>query len=128
MFFSVVPKPVKKGTAAVTDLRRGNTVMFGEKIAIQAVPPFSFDLSAEIFSNGDKQIRNYEKGKFRQVIRVDGKLILITVESTARLTSQSYLLNYDRTKRYPNRIRKKLKKPLMLFSTWILTLRLSMQK
>jgi hypothetical protein len=25
MFFSVVPKPVKKGTAAVTDLRRGNT-------------------------------------------------------------------------------------------------------
>ncbi len=38
-------------------------------------------MSAAIFSNGDRQIRTYEKGKFQQVIRVNGKLILATVES-----------------------------------------------
>lgn len=50
-------------------------------MTIDALPPFSFDLSAEIFANGDKQIRTYEKGRFRQIIRTDGKLILATVES-----------------------------------------------
>lgn len=52
-----------------------------ERMTIDALPPFSFDLSAEIFANGDKQIRTYEKGRFRQIIRTDGKLILATVES-----------------------------------------------
>ena len=52
-----------------------------EKIMIAALPPFSFDLSAEIFANGDKQIRTYKKGRFWQTIRADGKLILATVES-----------------------------------------------
>ena len=55
--------------------------MFTEKLTIDALPPFSFDLTAEIFANGDKQIRNYEDGKFWQVIRVNGKLLLVTVES-----------------------------------------------
>lgn len=55
---------------------------FAEKIEITAVPPFRFDLSSEIFANGDKQIRNYEKGRFWQVIRVNGKLFLAVVEST----------------------------------------------
>jgi DNA-3-methyladenine glycosylase II len=109
MFFSVVPKPVKKGTAAVTDLRRGNTVMFGEKIAIQAVPPFSFDLSAEIFSNGDKQIRNYEKGKFRQVIRVDGKLILITVESTGTVDEPELFVELRSDKKISEQDKKETK-------------------
>jgi len=52
-----------------------------EKIFVAALPPFSFDLSAQIFSNGDEQIRQYEKGKFHQVIRIDGKLALASVES-----------------------------------------------
>jgi DNA-3-methyladenine glycosylase II len=56
-------------------------VICAEKIMIAALPPFSFDLSAEIFANGDKQIRSYEKGLFWQVVRVNGKLILATVES-----------------------------------------------
>ena len=43
--------------------------------------PFRFDLSAEIFSNGDKQIRKYEKNSFWQIIRANGKLILATVKS-----------------------------------------------
>jgi DNA-3-methyladenine glycosylase II len=56
-------------------------VIRAEKIMIAALPPFSFDLSAEIFANGDSLIRTYEKGRFRQTIRADGKLILATVES-----------------------------------------------
>jgi DNA-3-methyladenine glycosylase II len=56
-------------------------VVFAEKFEITALPPFRFDLSCEIFASGDKQIRNYEKGSFWQVIRVNGKLVLAIVES-----------------------------------------------
>jgi len=57
-------------------------MIYTEKITIAALPPFRFDLNCEIFANGDKQIRNYENGRFWQVIRVNGKLILATIEST----------------------------------------------
>jgi DNA-3-methyladenine glycosylase II len=60
-------------------------VGFTEKIEIAPLPPFSFDLSAEIFANGDRQFRTYEKGRFRQIIRAEGKLILATVESAGTL-------------------------------------------
>jgi DNA-3-methyladenine glycosylase II len=56
-------------------------VICTEKIMIAALPPFNFGLSAEIFANGDRQIRTYKKGRFQQTIRTDGKLILATVES-----------------------------------------------
>ena len=56
--------------------------MFTEKLTVDALPPFSFDLNAEIFANGERQIRNYEKGRFWQVIRVNSKLLLITVVAT----------------------------------------------
>jgi DNA-3-methyladenine glycosylase II len=56
-------------------------MVYTEKITIAALPPFRFDFSSEIFANGDKQIRNYEKGRFWQVIRVNGKLVLAVVES-----------------------------------------------
>jgi DNA-3-methyladenine glycosylase II len=50
-------------------------------MTITALPPFSFDLGAEIFARGDKQIRNYDNGKFWQVIRFNRKLALATIES-----------------------------------------------
>jgi DNA-3-methyladenine glycosylase II len=59
--------------------------MFTQKITLKPVPPFSFDLSANIFSHGDKQIRTYEDGKFTQLIRVDGKLIHIALTSKGTL-------------------------------------------
>jgi DNA-3-methyladenine glycosylase II len=55
-------------------------MIFAEKIMVSAVPPFNFDLSAKIFSDGDRQIRNYEDGKFTQVIRVNDKLIHVTLK------------------------------------------------
>lgn len=56
-------------------------VIYAEKLEITALPPFRFDLSCEIFANGEKQIRNYEKGRFWQVIRVNAKLVLAIIES-----------------------------------------------
>jgi DNA-3-methyladenine glycosylase II len=56
-------------------------VTFIEKMFITAMPPFNFDLSAQIFANGDPQVRRYEKGSFRQVIRVRTKFALISIES-----------------------------------------------
>ncbi len=55
--------------------------MFVEELKMKPLPPFSFDLSARIFSNGDRQIRVYEKGKFQQVVRVGAKLVLLSLES-----------------------------------------------
>ena len=52
------------------------------KLCLEAVPPFNFGLSAGIFSNGDRQIRKYEKNMFWQVIRVNGKLLLANVWSS----------------------------------------------
>lgn len=45
-------------------------------------PPFDFDLSTKIFSDGDKEIRRCGNGKFWQVIRVNDKLVLATVTSS----------------------------------------------
>ena len=56
-------------------------MIYTEKVTVAALPPFSFNLSSEIFTNGDRQIRNYENGRFWQVIRVNDKLILATVEA-----------------------------------------------
>ncbi len=52
-----------------------------KRITLGAVSPFHFGLSAEIFSNGDRQIRKYEKDRFWQLIRVNGNLILAIVAS-----------------------------------------------
>mgnify|MGYP006269905191 CR=1 FL=1 len=51
------------------------------KFTITPVPPFDFDLSARIFRDGDEQIRKYDKGRYWQVIRVENRLVLVTVAS-----------------------------------------------
>jgi DNA-3-methyladenine glycosylase II len=44
-------------------------------------PPFDFDLSAKIFSEGDEQIAKYTGGKYWQVLRVNEKLMLVVIRS-----------------------------------------------
>lgn len=51
------------------------------RLALKAIPPFDFDLTASIFSDGDKQIRKYEKGKFWQVVRINNRLILVSIHA-----------------------------------------------
>ncbi|MGE5832430.1 MAG: hypothetical protein ACM3X8_05875, partial [Methanomicrobiales archaeon] len=45
------------------------------------MPPFDFDLSASIFSEGDPDIRSYRDGTFRQVLRLGSRLVLVDVTS-----------------------------------------------
>jgi DNA-3-methyladenine glycosylase II len=54
---------------------------FYEKLMLSAKAPFSFELSAQIFRNGDPEIRRFESGRFWQVIRIGDKLALASVES-----------------------------------------------
>ena len=61
-------------------------LIHSEKIMISASAPFSFGLSAEIFAGGDSQISAFEKCRFRQTIRADGKLILVTLESAGTVS------------------------------------------
>jgi DNA-3-methyladenine glycosylase II len=52
-----------------------------EKFLVHVIPPFNFELSSQIFSNGDLEIRRFENGRFWQVLRIDGKLALASVMS-----------------------------------------------
>jgi hypothetical protein len=54
---------------------------FTETFTLQPLAPFNFDLTAQIFSSGDKQIRSYTNGVFHQVLRINGNLVLVKVAS-----------------------------------------------
>ena len=58
------------------------------------VAPYDFDLSARIFSHGDKQIRHYDGTAWRQVLRTDGRLVLATVRSEGTVDSPRLLATY----------------------------------
>lgn len=51
------------------------------EMTLRPLPPYDFELSGAIFSDGDPQIRKYENGVFWQVIRAGDKLLLMTVTS-----------------------------------------------
>lgn len=53
----------------------------GMELKIKPAAPFSLDLSALIFSDGDERFRRYEAGDYRQVIRLGERLMLITLRS-----------------------------------------------
>jgi DNA-3-methyladenine glycosylase II len=49
---------------------------FAETFTIKPVPPFSLDLTAQIFGSGDKHVRNYAVGIFQQVFQVNEHHVL----------------------------------------------------
>jgi DNA-3-methyladenine glycosylase II len=51
-------------------------------LTLNPAPPFDFQLSATIFAGGDPQIRTYENGTFWQVLRVQHKLLLVTITAS----------------------------------------------
>ncbi|MCW3995821.1 MAG: DNA-3-methyladenine glycosylase [Candidatus Bathyarchaeota archaeon] len=76
-----------------------------ETFHMQPTAPLNFDLTAHIFSNGDRQVRTYHDGIFQQVIRTNGKLVLFRVTSnrtvdkpelTVELQSNNALTQQDR--------------------------------
>ncbi len=58
---------------------------FTETFTVQALAPFNFDLTAQIFGNGDKQIRAYANGEFHQVLRINGNLVLVKLTSNGMI-------------------------------------------
>ena len=54
---------------------------FTKTFTIGAFAPLNFDLTAQIFRNGDKQIRTYRDGVFSQVLKLNGQLALVKVTS-----------------------------------------------
>jgi len=52
------------------------------QITIKPLPPFDFDLTATIFSNGDERIQKYEGGVYRHAIRLGDRPALIQVFSS----------------------------------------------
>lgn len=60
---------------------------------INPVPPFSFDLSAGIFTEGDEHIHKYENGSFWQVIRPNGKPVLVSLRSTGTVDEPELSVN-----------------------------------
>ena len=65
---------------------------FTETFIVQALAPFNFDLSAQIFSNGDPEIRIYTNGVFNQVLEINGKLMLILVSSAGTVEKPEILV------------------------------------
>jgi DNA-3-methyladenine glycosylase II len=63
------------------------------RTTFKCLPPFDFALSAMIFSDGDPQICKYDKGKFWQLIRVDGKPLLATVTDAGTVEEPKLALN-----------------------------------
>lgn len=60
---------------------------------INPVPPFSFDLSAGIFTEGDEHIHKYENGSFWRVIRPNGKPVLVSLRSTGTVDEPELSVN-----------------------------------
>ena len=58
---------------------------FAESFQVEALAPFDFDLTAHIFSSGDKQVRSYANGKFSQVLKINGRLTLIQLASVGTI-------------------------------------------
>ncbi len=64
-------------------------------------PPFSLELSARFFSDGDPQIRTYENGRFWQVIQVPGTLVLATISSAGSTDDPSVTVELASSRRIP---------------------------
>ena len=54
---------------------------FTETFSVKALAPFDFDLTAQIFRSGDRQIRIYANRQFNQVLNINSKLAQVKVTS-----------------------------------------------
>ena len=80
---------------------------YTETFTIGASAPLNFDLTAQIFRNGDEQIRTYRDGVFSQVLKLNGQLGLIRVTSigtveqpklTVELKTNNHVTSEDQRK------------------------------
>jgi DNA-3-methyladenine glycosylase II len=57
------------------------SMTFTETFTLQPLAPFNFDLTSQIFSSGDTQIRSYANGEFHQVLEINKNLVLVKLTS-----------------------------------------------
>lgn len=76
------------------------------KLTINPTPPFDFDLSTKIFSDGDIQIRRYENGKYWQVIRLNNKLVLIIIKALGNADGPKLLVELKSNEEISNNDKK----------------------
>ncbi|HVP16569.1 MAG TPA: DNA-3-methyladenine glycosylase [candidate division Zixibacteria bacterium] len=86
---------------------RGRILVTAINMTVNPTPPFDFELSAMIFSEGDPQIRKYEKGEFWQVIRAGSKLILLTITNAGTVEEPKLSVRLESDQRISNRDREK---------------------
>jgi DNA-3-methyladenine glycosylase II len=65
---------------------------FTEKVTVKALAPFNFDLTSQIFSSGDLEIRSYSNGMFHQVLKINDNLVLIEVSSVGTVENSELLV------------------------------------
>ncbi len=65
---------------------------------LQALAPLNFDLCAQIFSNGDPEIRSYENGEFHQVLSLNGNLVLVKLSSVGTVENPELSVNLKSNK------------------------------
>lgn len=58
---------------------------------LNPVPPYDFFLSSRIFSSGDPEVRRFESGTFRQVLRIGGTPVLVKIISCGTVGEPSLL-------------------------------------
>jgi DNA-3-methyladenine glycosylase II len=79
-------------------------------MTVYPTPPFDFELNAMIFSEGDPQIRKYDKGEFWQVIRTsESKLILTTIASTGTVAEPKLSVRLECDQKLSGRDQKEAK-------------------
>jgi DNA-3-methyladenine glycosylase II len=65
------------------------------QLTLDPLPPFDFDLSAQIFSNGDGRVQRYEGGVFSEIVRLSGAPALIRVSSQGTVDHPRLLLQVE---------------------------------
>ena len=66
---------------------------FNETFTVKAAAPFNFDLSAQIFRNGDREIRTYQEGVFTIVLKLSNQLVLVKVASAGTVEKPVIRIN-----------------------------------
>lgn len=83
------------------------------KVKINPTPPFNFNLSTRIFSDGDGEIRKFENGKYWQLLRTETNLILVTVESSGTVDQPELSVVLDSNRKISNEDQKAMEKTII---------------
>jgi len=76
-------------------------------MTVNPIPPFDFELTAMIFSDGNPKIRNYQGGEFWQVIRTESRLVLITIKNAGAVEKPKLAVRLESDQQISDRDKEK---------------------